>query len=170
MPDERPGPAAGDPVPARPAPGDPVAAPAWRATLFGAIAGFVVVLVVVALGTIVAVKLALGDQDPAEFARRMEEGAVVPTDYLMLNLAASVLGALAGGWTAARVARAPGDRAVRVLAWVLLLMGITSIAIARGAAPGQPEWYPWVMLLVGPFGVLAGGRLAGRRPGIRAPT
>lgn len=92
-----------------------------------------------------------------------------PSSFLVANLATCGLGAVMGGWLAARFASyAPYGHAAVMAAIVAAL----SIGTATGApAPGQPGWYPSALGLVAVLGVLAGGKLraaaAGPAPGTR---
>jgi hypothetical protein len=77
--------------------------------------------------------------------------------YLSVNLAICGLGAILGGWLAARIASfAPYGHAAVMAA----LVAVLSITTATGAAaPAYPGWYPSVLSLVAVLGVLLGGKL-----------
>ncbi len=91
--------------------------------------------------------------------------AAMPGMYLAANLATSALGALFGGWLAARIgARAPFAHASALAA----LTAVLSAAAAFQAPAGvQPAWYAVVIGIIGVAGVLLGGKLraAAAEPG-----
>jgi peptidoglycan/LPS O-acetylase OafA/YrhL len=117
--------------------------------ILGVVVGFAVVFVAVMTATwaaMAAAGLELGDE---------------PTVlYLALNLAGSLLAALLGGWIAVRLA---GRR--MAAAWVLVgaMVLLSAGSVVGEPAPGQPEWYPLAIALVGVVGVTAGGALAADR-------
>lgn len=131
----------------------------WQRLVVAVLAGLGVTILGVLLGTLVAVKLAMSGMDPATLERTLQEGATLPLAYLALNLATSAAAALAGGYVTGRVANRRGSKAVGVLAALLLLSGVLSLTGSDGNAPGQPAWYPVVLLLLGPVGVVVGGSL-----------
>jgi hypothetical protein len=85
------------------------------------------------------------------------DGAMPLAAYLSVNLAVCGIGAILGGWLAARIASfAPYGHAAVMAAIVAVL----SITTAPGApAPAYPGWYPSVLGLVAVLGVLLGGKL-----------
>ena len=84
-------------------------------------------------------------------------GPTATVTYVSLNLAICGIGAILGGWLAARVASfAPYGHAAVMAA----LVAVLSITTATGAAaPAYPGWYPSVLSLVAVLGVLLGGKL-----------
>lgn len=77
--------------------------------------------------------------------------------YLYVNLAICGIGAILGGWLAARVASfAPYGHAA-VMAAVVAVLSITTVTGAP--APGYPGWYPSALGFVAVLGVLLGGKL-----------
>lgn len=81
----------------------------------------------------------------------------LPVLYLAANLATNLLGAVFGGWLAARIgASAPFGHAV-ALAAVTAVLSIG--AVLQPPAGAQPAWYPVVVGIIGVAGVLAGGKL-----------
>jgi hypothetical protein len=106
----------------------------------------------VTVGTLVASVLIGGGE--------LADGRPVATPkatYLALNLAICGIGAILGGWLAARIASfAPYGHAAVMAAIVAVL----SITTATGApASAHPGWYPSVLSLVAVLGVLLGGKL-----------
>ena len=78
--------------------------------------------------------------------------------YLYVNLAICGIGAILGGWLAARVASfAPYGHAA-VMAAVVAVLSITTVTGAA-AAPSYPGWYPSALGFVAVLGVLLGGKL-----------
>ncbi|HVS14213.1 MAG TPA: hypothetical protein VMV46_09830 [Thermoanaerobaculia bacterium] len=79
--------------------------------------------------------------------------------YLGANVAVSFAAAVLGGWLIARLApRRPIVHAT-VLATVLVLLALPGL---ENPAPGQPPWYPSVILGIGIAGVAFGALVAGR--------
>lgn len=116
--------------------------------------GFAAMTVAVIASTIVLAEL-LYPQDPSA-------AGPAPASWLAVNFASSLAAAVLGGWLAARLApRAPFVHAVALAAVALVLSGLAAI---RGAAPGQPAWYPAALAAVALAGILAGGRLYRPRP------
>jgi hypothetical protein len=76
---------------------------------------------------------------------------------LAAGVALNAVGALMGGWLAARIAaRAPLAHAA---ALAVLTGVLAAIAGIRAAAGAQPAWYPVVMGIAAVTGVLLGGKL-----------
>jgi CHASE2 domain-containing sensor protein len=79
------------------------------------------------------------------------------TKYLAANLIVGALAAAVGGYLTALIAgRAPLLHAVILAAGIFLLSAISAF---QGARPGQPKWYPFVLMVLGPASALAGGWL-----------
>jgi hypothetical protein len=85
------------------------------------------------------------------------DGAMPLAAYLSVNLAVCGIGAILGGWLAARIASfAPYGHAAVMAAIVAVL----SVTTAPGApATAYPGWYPSALGLVAVLGVLLGGKL-----------
>jgi hypothetical protein len=115
------------------------------------VSAFVFVMGGVMLATVVATRVMLGTFIP--------EPGVQPTQaFLMVNLAYSLAFALSGGLLAARLApRAPALHAL-ILAVFLLALAAPSLMQPE---PGVPPWYPAVIALIGPGGIIVGGILGG---------
>jgi hypothetical protein len=81
----------------------------------------------------------------------------VSIGYLVASLLICGIGAVLGGWLAARIASfAPYGHAAAMAAIVAVL----SVSTATGdPAAGYPDWYPPVLGLVAVFGILLGGKL-----------
>lgn len=83
--------------------------------------------------------------------------AIAMATYLYVNLVICGIGAILGGWLAARIASfAPYGHAAVMAA----IVGVLSITTVTGApAPSYPGWYPSALGLVAVLGVLLGGKL-----------
>lgn len=114
------------------------------------VAGFGFMVSTVMAGTIVAGRLFL----PAGVAAG---AASVPGTYLAISLALSFVGAVVGGWLAARIGNAAPMAHAGALAVVTIVL---AVAAARSPAPGpQPAWYAMAVGVLSAAGALAGGRL-----------
>jgi hypothetical protein len=92
----------------------------------------------------------------------------LPAAYLAANLATGALGAVLGGWLAARIAAfAPFGHAA-VLAAIVATLTLGSAG--SGPAGPQPGWYPIVIGVIGVAGVLAGGKLRAEAAAARGPV
>lgn len=117
--------------------------------ILGVVVGFAVVFVTVMVttwGAMGAAGLELGDE---------------PTGaYLLLNLAGGLVAAVLGGWVAVRLA---GRR--MTAAWLLIgaMLVLTAGSLVGEPAPGQPDWYPLAVAVVGVTGVALGGAAAADR-------
>lgn len=112
-------------------------------------AGLVSMFLVVIVGTLIASSAA-------------EEGAVPGRAYLAANLVISFLGAFGGG--SISFSLAPSRPWLHTFALAGLLLILTGISGLQ-PAPGQPGFYPLVILLLGLGGVAAGGWTISQRVG-----
>jgi hypothetical protein len=120
-------------------------------SIVAVVGGFAVTAILVVVGTAVATAAIL--RDPAR-----DPTAVVPALYLAVNLALSLLAAVAGGYVCSWIAPTrPFVHAVALAGFFEALSLAT--AVTSGAAPGQPTWYPWVIGLICASGVIAGGAI-----------
>lgn len=113
------------------------------------IAGLGFMAATVTVGTMVAGSvLGAGDGKPS---------ALAVSTSLYANLVICGVGAVLGGWLAARVASyAPYGHASAMAAIVAVL----SISTAAGEpAPAYPGWYPSALGIVAVLGILLGGKL-----------
>lgn len=120
-------------------------------SVFVVLGSFLAMALVVVVTTALAARALLG---------RGTAGApptLTPT-YLAVNLICSALAALLGGWLAAHYAVSAPQSHVYALA--VLMVGLSLASIRQSIAAGQPRWYALVLLVVMPFVVLLGGRLA----------
>jgi uncharacterized membrane protein YfcA len=127
--------------------------PIWRSVL-AVVGGYLVTAVLV----VVLVSLAT----MATRARAGEPNRA----YLVLNLAGGLVAAMIGGLAASRIAPSAPMRHVLILAGIILLAGLTGVASPQ---PGQPSWYPYALLVIGPAGAYVGG-LRGERTRNRAAS
>ena len=102
----------------------------------------------VTVGTLIASAL-IGGGTPAD-------GKSFATE-LYVTLVICGIGAILGGWLAARIASfAPYGHAA-VMAAIVAVLSITTVTGAP--APAHPGWYPSAFGLVAVLGVLLGGKL-----------
>jgi hypothetical protein len=133
------------------------------------VVGYVAMAVIVVVGTAAAAAALV----PGGMAS-MQNGpsGPVPASFLALNLLVSLAGALAGGWLTVRLGNTTRFRLALILAGVTAVMAIVSALVNRGAAPGEPNWYPLLIAILAMAGVLAGGwlRLVGAAPQARTAS
>lgn len=122
------------------------------------LAGFVVMAIVVMVGTALAVRLVLRVPFSA-----MRQGATPTPRYLIANLAASAIAALAGGYTTAMIAH--HDALLHGLSLAALMLVMSLVSMKQAASAGQPGWYRVVLMTAMPALAVAGavccGGLAG---------
>lgn len=120
-------------------------------------AGFGFMLLTVIVGSIVAGAFFI----PGGLRAATETPpAALPVMYLAANIWSSAIGAVFGGWLAARIAtRAPYTHAIALAAIVATLSIGSAVSAVRGPSPFQPRWYGPLVSLIGVAGVLAGGSL-----------
>lgn len=119
------------------------------------IIGFGFMAATVMVGSIMATLLFLPGGTAAAAAGTVP--AAVPPMYLAANLALGGVGALFGGWLAARIgSTAPMTHAAALAA---LTAGLAIVSASQPAAGPQPAWYAAVVGAIGVVGVLAGGKL-----------
>lgn len=140
-------------APDRPPPGgDP--------TLLRSVAAVAAGFATLAIGVMVVTRVAVA-------ALGVEPGQPPERSFLALNVAYSAVLSVLAGWLTAKAApRAPRVHAA-ALAGVLLFLSGAALLGARGQPVAeQPSWYPYLKLLLGPAGAIAGGWwFAGRREG-----
>jgi len=108
------------------------------------LAGYATMVVIVILGTVLAVRFVL--RRPLADMRNPNM-APLPRAYLTANLVASGVAALAGGCVTASIAAASPVRTGLALAVVMALMSLVSM---RQAGASQPRWYQLVLATVMP--------------------
>ena len=129
------------------------------------VAGYGVMSLTVIGGTIIAASLFVPGGFPA-LAAVGPSG--LPAAFLAANLATNALGAVLGGWLAARIAAfAPfGHAAVLAVFPATLALG----SAANAPAGPQAGWYPMIIGVIGVAGVLAGGKLRTAAAAARGPV
>jgi peptidoglycan/LPS O-acetylase OafA/YrhL len=125
------------------------------------LAGLGITVLIVGGGVLITTLGALRGQDPNNFTP--------PSWYYAANMTLSFVGAAAGGFAVSRITRGRSLFTVMVLALILLVSGIAPILRGTPAAPGQPNWYPLALALLGPLGVLVGGIGERRGDSARSP-
>ena len=123
-------------------------------SILAVLAGLAVMTIVVMVGVAIAAAVLIG-------SGAMSADVPVsppPTGYLAANLIISLLAAVLGGYTTARIVGPRSLVQVIVLASIVLAMGLVT-ALSAGPDSGQPTWYGYVIPIIGAVGVLAGGHL-----------
>ena len=124
-------------------------------SVLSVVGAFFVVAVLVGVATALASRLMLGPAGP---------GSEPTTAFLAVNLTYSVLFAIVGGYVAATVSDHSPLGHAAALSVSMMLLGLTSWMInGYQPAPGQPDWYPWVIALLVPPTAVLGGVLVTRR-------
>ena len=104
----------------------------------------------VTMGTLVSSALTGGD--PSTNQPGVESAA-----HFYINLVVCGIGAILGGWLAARIAAFAPYGHASVMAAIVAVLAITTLT---GVPPaGYPDWYPRALGLIAVFGVLLGGKL-----------
>ena len=83
--------------------------------------------------------------------------ASMPVFYMTANLGVSLIGAVMGGWLAARIGASAPLAHAAALAALTAVLSVFSAWHAVDSA--QPAWYPLVIGIIGVAGVLLGGKL-----------
>jgi hypothetical protein len=119
------------------------------------VAGFGFMVSTAMVGTIIAAALFIPGG-----AGSLRTGAVpasLPAAYFAANVATSFLGAVFGGWLAARIgAWAPFAHAAALAVLTTVVSVVSVFQVPPGAQPG---WYAIVIGLIGVGGILIGGKL-----------
>jgi hypothetical protein len=114
-------------------------------SILAIVAGFVTMVIVVMVFTIVSVK-----------ALHLQSGHPTPL-YLTLNVAYSVFAAMAGGYVSARIAMHHPLHHAYFLAGLIELLSLVSYFHYHGS---QPLWYQLMLCIVPPLFVIAGAVLS----------
>jgi hypothetical protein len=124
--------------------------------MLGLLAGLGITVVVVLLGVAIVTTLVLiGGADLRKF--------VASAPFYLAILVLSVVGALAGGFTTARVTSGRSFYSVFLLAVILLVSGAVPWLRHAPLKPGEPTWNPILVAVLVPLGILLGGFLERRR-------
>lgn len=111
----------------------------------GAIAGYVMMVVIIVLATIVATPSMLSGQ-PME--------ATATTAYMVVMLIVGLIAAFAGGHLATALAKTERLKATYILMGIILVLGILS---SVASIKVLPMWYLILTVIVGLVGVYLGG-------------
>ena len=84
-------------------------------------------------------------------AKKTAQGLTPTPRYLVMNLALALVAAIVGGWVTTRIAPGAPNGHLMALGAVVIAMGIVS-AFMPGSER-QPEWYKFVIPLVGVVGI-----------------
>ena len=121
----------------------------------GLLAGLGVTVLIVFLGVTIATLAALRGVDPKSY--------VAPFWTYPTSLLISMLGAVAGGITTARITAGRTLFTVLVLALILMMSALTPVLRGAAEVPGQPRWYPLALAILPALGALLGGVRERRR-------
>ena len=155
------GPPMSGPRPPGPRPDLDEAVEAWSrmgdASLLHGVAAVVLGFAVLTFGSVLTGRLLMSTLG-------VGPGAALDTTFIAASLGTRLLiTVLAGFLTALAAPRAPRVHA-GVLAAILVFFSLASLwGLSTSGEPYGPTWYPVVMLVMGPVGVLAGGALRSRR-------
>lgn len=114
-------------------------------SILSVVAGLALTVLLVMITTIIAVAAMLGgvDQPPTPA-------------YLVVNLLIGALSAFAGGYLTGWIAKQKILQHTAALSALILLLGLPGLFTE---SPGQPAWYPIVILVIGIVFSLAGGTI-----------
>ncbi len=121
----------------------------------GLLAGLGVSVLIMVFGVILSTLAAMRGADSKTF---VAPAWIYPTHLIIL-----FLGALAGGFTTARITSGRSMFTTLVLALILMMSALAPVLRHRPGAPGQPEWYALSIAIMSPLGALLGGILERRR-------
>ena len=119
------------------------------------LAGLGVTVLLVFFGVTISTLAALRGVDPKSY--------VAPAWTYPTHMSISFLGAMAGGFTTARVTQGHTLFTTLVLALILLMSALAPVLRHAPSAPGQPAWYALSLVIASPLGALLGGILERRR-------
>jgi hypothetical protein len=123
-------------------------------SIVAVVAGFGFMASTVMVGTIITTALFIPGGLPAAHGAAPTS---VPAMFLAANLLMSFIGAVLGGWLAARIgSSAPFAHAAVLAAVAAVLSVVSAVQVPPGAQPG---WYAVAIGIIGVVGVLLGGRL-----------
>ena len=131
----------------------PAPAPSFVRPALGLLAGLGITLLIAACGIIIATLAALRGVRPDRF--------VATPGYLVVVTTINLLGAVAGGFTTARVTSGRSFFTVLLLAIIVFTSGMAH-ALKDAPRPGEPHAYPMALAVVVAVGVLLGGALERR--------
>ncbi|PYP80916.1 MAG: hypothetical protein DMD35_03680 [Gemmatimonadetes bacterium] len=126
------------------------------------LAGLGVTVLIVFVGVTVSTLAALRGVDPKSY--------VAPFWTYPTHLVISALGAMAGGFTTARITTGRTLFTTLVLALILLMSALTPVLRRTARAPGEPDWYPLSLAIASPIAALLGGIIERRRSLTYSPT
>lgn len=123
--------------------------------------GFAAIMATVIAGTFLAT-LAFMPGGASAMLTPPAPGTLLPTGYLAANLVVSLVGAVVGGWLAARFAKGSPMAHAAALASIILLMSVPELFKAD-EPNGPPGWYRPILPVLGVTGAFLGGWLAAVR-------
>jgi hypothetical protein len=122
--------------------------PTFVRPVLALLAGLGITVVFVALATVIAALVMLNGGDAKSLLGRPE--------YLAAGLAIGVVGAVAGGFTTARITHGRSPYTVSLLALMLFVSAIVPVLRGTPAQAGLPAWHSIALAVIEPLGVLLG--------------
>jgi heme A synthase len=119
----------------------------WK-SIVSVVLGYIVMVIIVVISTSIAAVLLLDSPDQ------------ISTAYLIANLVLGFIAATAGGFVTSKIAPNNPTQHVYYLAALVIILGLLLLAEPQ---TGQPNWYPWAIMLAGAAGVLTGGWYYGQK-------
>ena len=120
------------------------------------VAGFLAMMVVVMLGTLAAT---LAFVPGGLSAATSAPTTALPRSYLAANLIVSFVGAVGGALIVGRLAAGSKWGHIAAFGALMVVMTLVTALTQSSQGSGQPDWYRWVIPLVGLAGVAIGGWL-----------
>jgi hypothetical protein len=115
------------------------------------VAGYVVMVVLVMTGTMAWVATMVPG-GLAAMRQNPQASSMTPTPrYLAMNIALSLVAAMAAGWVTLRIADRSPRGHLLALAAVVLVMGVVSTFMPNSER--QPQWYKYAIPVVGLAGI-----------------
>lgn len=131
----------------------PPPAPSFIRPVLGFLAGLGVTVLISAPGVVIATLAALRGTEATKF--------VATPGYLVVSVAILAIGAMAGGFTTARLTVGRSFYSVFLLA-IVLVTALVSQAVKGTPKPGEPSWYPMCLAVIIGTSTLVGGALQRR--------
>ena len=133
--------------------------PTFVRPVLALLAGLGITVVFVTLATVVAALAMLNGGDAKSLLAR--------PDYLGVGLAIGLVGAVAGGFTTARITHGSSPYTVSLLALMLFVSAIVPVLRGAPALGGPPAWHSITLAIIEPLGILLGAYVE-RRQRLRA--
>jgi hypothetical protein len=129
--------------------------PTFVRPVLALLAGLGITVVLVALATVAAALAMLRGGDA--------KSLLASTDYLAVGLAIGLVGAVAGGFTTARITHGRSPYTISLLALMLFVSAIVPVLRGAPVQAGPPAWQSIALAVIEPLGVLLGAYLERRQ-------